>query len=424
MKFEKSQTFFQIAQLLMPGGVNSPVRAFKSVGGEPLYIKCGKGSKIIDIDGNEFIDYVASWGLLILGHSHPSVVKEIVKTAQTGTSFGTCHKNEIVLSQMIIEAIPSIEKIRFVNSGTEAVMSAIRVARAFTGKEKIIKFDGCYHGHYDNLLVKAGSGLATFGIPSSKGISGESAKNTVSLPYNDFHAVEKTVNQYKKEISAIILEPIAANMGVVHPEEGFLTNLSKICKVNDILLIFDEVITGFRMCYGGVQNIYEIKPDLTILGKIIGGGLPVGAYGGKKEIMALVAPEGDVYQAGTLSGNPIAMSAGIVTLKLLKKYDYNKINNLAAELSHQLSDLFEKNKIGVIINRAGSMFTCFFMGKRPKNFNDVKNADTDKYAKFFWGLLHHNVYFPPSQFEACFVSFAHTYADIKRTVIAAQKALK
>jgi glutamate-1-semialdehyde-2,1-aminomutase len=423
MKFDKSGKLFHKAQSLMPGGVNSPVRAFKSVGGEPLYIQSGKGSHITDVDGNQFIDYVASWGPLILGHSHPQVIKAIKETALSGTSFGTCHANEILLAKLIIDAIPNIEKIRFVNSGTEAVMSAIRAARAYAGREKIIKFDGCYHGHYDNLLVKAGSGLATLGIPSSKGISAEAAKNTISLPYNDLASVEKTIQQNSNAIAAIILEPIAANMGVVLPEEGFLNGLGRLCKDYAIVLIFDEVITGFRMCYGGVQNIYNIKPDLTILGKIIGGGLPVGAYGGKKEIMQLIAPEGDVYQAGTLSGNPIAMSAGIATLSLLKKSNYKKLSKTAADLTHRLSEVFEQHHIKAVINRAGPMFTCFFLDQRPKNFNDVNAADTKLYASFFWGLIRNNVYFPPSQFEACFVSFAHTSQDIERTVQAVKRAL-
>lgn len=408
----------------MPGGVNSPVRAFKSVGGTPLFISKGKGSKIIDVDGNTYIDYVCSWGPLILGHSNPIVIKAIKEALNNGTSFGACNYSEIKLSKIITEAIPSIEKIRFVNSGTEAVMSAIRVARAFTGKTKIIKFDGCYHGHYDDLLVKAGSGLATYGVPSSKGVSPEVAKNTISLPYNDVKIIEEALEKNKNEIAAIIVEPIAGNMGVVLPENGFLTSLWKLCKEEKILLIFDEVITGFRICYGGVQNIYEIKPDLTILGKIIGGGLPIGAYGGRKEIMDLISPNGDVYQAGTLSGNPIAMAAGIATLQELKKKNYKYINDLCAELTHNLSDLIEKHNIPAALNRAGSMFTCFFLNKRPKNFEEVKKADVEKYSKFFWGLIKNNVYFPPSQFEACFISFAHNKADINKTIEAAAKIFK
>ncbi len=425
MKFTKSQRYYNEAKRIMPGGVNSPVRAFKSVGGNPIFINKGKGSKIIDVDQNEYIDYVNSWGPLILGHCHPKVLKAINSVLQEGTSFGACNRYEIELAKLIIEAIPSIEKIRFVNSGTEAVMSAIRVARAFTGKSKIIKFDGCYHGHYDDLLVKAGSGLATYGVPASKGILDEIAKNTISLPYNNITAVEDAIEKNKNEIAAIILEPIAANMGVVLPENGFLTGLAKLCKEERILLIFDEVITGFRICYGGVQNIYEIKPDITILGKIIGGGFPVGAYGGRKEIMDLISPEGDVYQAGTLSGNPVAMIAGITTLKILKKFkSYKKINDLCAELTHKLSDIFEENKLKVTINRAGSMFTCFFLDKRPKNFDDVKNADAKKYSKFFWGLINNKVYFPPSQFEACFISFAHSKSDIEKTAKAVEKTIR
>lgn len=425
MRFTNSQRYYNEAKRIMPGGVNSPVRAFKSVGGNPIFINKGKGSKIIDIDQNEYIDYVNSWGPLILGHCHPKVLKAINSVLQNGTSFGACNRYEVELAKLIIEAIPSIEKIRFINSGTEAVMSAIRVARAFTGKSKIIKFDGCYHGHYDDLLVKAGSGLATYGVPASKGILAEIAKNTISLPYNNITAVEDAIEKNKNEVAAIILEPIAANMGVVLPENGFLTGLAKLCKEERILLIFDEVITGFRICYGGVQNIYEIKPDITILGKIIGGGFPVGAYGGRKEIMDLISPEGDVYQAGTLSGNPVAMIAGITTLKILKKFkSYKKINDLCAELTHKLSDIFEENKLKITINRAGSMFTCFFLDKRPKNFDDVKNADTKKYSKFFWGLINNKVYFPPSQFEACFISFAHSKSDIEKTAKAVEKTIR
>jgi len=424
MKLTKSKRYYEEARKIMPGGVNSPVRAFKNVGGHPIFINKGRGSKIIDVDRNEYIDYVNSWGPLILGHCHPKVLKAIKSVLEEGTSFGACNRYEIELAKLIIEAIPSIEKIRFVNSGTEAVMSAIRVARAFTGRNKIIKFDGCYHGHYDDLLIKAGSGLATYGVPASKGILSEIVKNTISLPYNNIKAVEEAIEKNKDEIAAIILEPIAANMGVVLPEDGFLTGLAKLCREEKILLIFDEVITGFRICYGGVQNIYEIKPDITILGKIIGGGFPVGAYGGKKEVMDLISPEGDVYQAGTLSGNPVAMMAGIATLKILKKIkSYKKINDLCAELTHKLSDIFEENKLKVTINRAGSMFTCFFLDKRPKNFDDVKNADTNKYAKFFWGLIHNKVYFPPSQFEACFLSFAHSKSDIERTAKAVEKTV-
>jgi len=423
MKFEKSEQYYSVAKELMPGGVSSPVRAFRAVGGAPIFIKKGIGSRVIDEDDNEYIDYVGSWGPLILGHSHPAVVHAIQEAVQDGTSFGACHVSEIRLAELIKEAFPSIEKVRFVNSGTEAVMSAIRIARAFTGKEKIIKFDGCYHGHYDNLLVKAGSGLATFGLASSLGVSSEAVINTITLPYNNIEMVGKAFERFGKEIGMVIVEPVAANMGVVKPEAEFLVNLEKICKDNNALLIFDEVITGFRLCYGGAQKIYSINPDITILGKIIGGGLPVGAYGGRKEIMDLLAPVGDVYQAGTLSGNPVAMSAGIATLTSLKEMNYDKLDEMTEKLVSSVKEIFQNANIDMGINRMGSMFTCFFLHKQPRNFDDVKMANSISYAKFFWALIKNGVYFPPSQFEACFVSFAHNDEDIKRTIEAVEKAV-
>lgn len=422
MKLNKSESLFDFAQKLMPGGVSSPVRAFKSVGGTPIFMKSGNGAIIIDEDGNKYVDYVASWGPLILGHANRIVIEAIERTAENGTSFGACTFAEIELAKLIVEAFPSIEKVRFVNSGTEAVMSAIRVARAYTGREKIIKFDGCYHGHYDNLLVKAGSGLATFGISSSLGIPADTIQNTITLPYNNIEIVRKAFERFPTQIASIIIEPVAANMGLVLPEGNFLQQLEEICKENGTLLIFDEVITGFRLCYGGAQTIYSINPDITILGKIIGGGLPVGAYGGKKEIMDYVAPIGNVYQAGTLSGNPVAMNAGIATLKILKKKNYEQLSKITENLTTQIEKIFKELNIGIAINRIGSMFTFFFLDKKPKNFEDVMMSNTILYSKFFWALIKNGVYFPPSQFEVCFVSFAHKDNYIKKTIKAVKEA--
>lgn len=422
MRIKRSERLFNLAQQLMPGGVSSPVRAFKSVSGTPIFIKSGNGARVIDEDGNEYVDYVASWGPLILGHANRIVIEAIKRAAENGTSFGACTISEIELAKLIIEAFPSIEKVRFVNSGTEAVMSAIRVARAFTGREKIIKFDGCYHGHYDNLLVKAGSGLATFGISSSLGIPTDAIQKTITLPYNNIEVVEKAFEKFTNQIAVVIIEPVAANMGLVLPELNFLRRLEKICRENGTLLIFDEVITGFRLCYGGAQTLYSIKPDITILGKIIGGGLPVGAYGGRKEIMDYIAPIGNVYQAGTLSGNPIAMNAGIATLKILKKKNYEQLSKVTENLANQVEEVFKDLNIGIAVNRMVSMFTCFFLNKKPKNFEDVMMSNTILYSKLFWGLLKGSVYFPPSQFEVCFVSFAHRDNDVKVTLKAVKEA--
>jgi glutamate-1-semialdehyde 2,1-aminomutase len=403
--------------------VNSPVRAFRSVGGDPRFIKSGKGSRIKDVDGVSYIDYVGSWGPLILGHSPTSVRAVLQKQIPLGTSFGAPTENEVILAEMIAEAFPSIEKVRLVNSGTEATMSAIRLARAFTGRNKIIKFDGCYHGHVDNLLVKAGSGVATLGLPDSPGVHPQGSSDTISIPYNDCETIEHVLESNRAEIAAVILEPVAGNMGTVLPERGFLQRVRKLTREHGALLIFDEVITGFRLSYGGAQEILKTKPDLTCLGKIIGGGLPVGAYGGHRQIMKWVAPEGPVYQAGTLSGNPLAVAAGIATLKALKKAGtYSKLERLTTELVSGLRKASEDSEIPVQINSIGSMFTVFFAESPVTDFQTAKTSNTIRYGRFFHALLKGGIYFPPSQFETCFVSTAHTRNDIRTTIRTARDA--
>ncbi len=401
----------------MPGGVNSPVRAFQSVGGDPRFIKSGKGSRITDVDGVSYIDYVGSWGPLILGHTSSPVMAALRNQIPLGTTFGAPTENEVVLAEMITAAFPSVEKVRLVNSGTEATMSAIRLARAFTNRKKIIKFDGCYHGHVDNLLVKAGSGVATLGLPDSPGVHPQGSSDTISVPYNDAETVRRVLEKHRAKIAAVILEPVAGNMGTVLPERSFLQRLRKLTREHGALLIFDEVITGFRLAYGGAQEILKTKPDVTCLGKIIGGGLPVGAYGGHREIMKWVAPEGPVYQAGTLSGNPLAVAAGIATLKALKKAGtYSKLERLTAELVSGLRKAAEDAEIPVQINSIGSMFTLFFSESPVKDFQTAKTSDSARYGKFFHAMLKKNIYFPPSQFETCFVSLAHTRTDIRTTI--------
>ncbi|MBN1570296.1 MAG: glutamate-1-semialdehyde 2,1-aminomutase [Acidobacteria bacterium] len=421
----RSKVLFARAQKLIPGGVNSPVRAFRSVGGNPRFIRSGKGSHVVDVDGESYIDYLGSWGPLILGHSPAPVQAALKSQISLGTSFGASTENEVVLAEMITNAIPSIERVRLVNSGTEATMSAIRLARAFTNRTKIIKFDGCYHGHVDSLLVKAGSGVATLGLPDSPGVQPAECGATISIPYNDAETVQQVLELNRAEIAAIIVEPVAGNMGTVLPAKGFLQRLRKLSREHGVLLIFDEVITGFRLSYGGAQEVLNVKPDLTCLGKIIGGGLPVGAYGGHHEIMKWVAPEGPVYQAGTLSGNPLAVAAGIATLKTLKKPGtYAKIERMAVELATGLLIAAERAGIPVQINNIGSMFTVFFASSPVTDFQKAKTSDTDRYAKFFNAMLERGVYFPPSQFETCFVSLAHTHNDIKSTIQAAREAFK
>lgn len=422
MEIKKSKALYKKAIRLMPGGVNSPVRAFKAVGGSPLFISRAKGSKIYDVDSNEYIDYVLSWGPMILGHSHPSVVNALKSAIENGASFGAPIPLEIELARMIIKAYPSIAKVRMVNSGTEATMSAIRAARGFTNRDKIIKFEGCYHGHADGLLVKAGSGAATFGIPDSPGVPKSYAKNTVTLPFNDIEAFKHIVQKEWKSIACVILEPVVGNIGCVLPRHGFLEALRKETEKYGIVLIFDEVMTGFRVSYGGAQAYYGIKPDMTCLGKVIGGGLPVGAYGGKMEIMSMIAPEGPVYQAGTLSGNPLAMTAGIETLKILSaKNIYDKLERTMLHLEEGLKDAAKKAGAKTKFYRAGTMFCTYFTDTEVVDYKTAKTSDTEKFAKFFTGILNCGINLAPSQFEAGFISIAHSNADINKTINAAYR---
>jgi glutamate-1-semialdehyde 2,1-aminomutase len=422
---KRSRALFVRAQRVIPGGVNSPVRAFRSVGEEPRFIRSGKGSRLVDEDGVTYLDYVCSWGPLILGHAPATVQAALRRQLPKGTSFGASTENEVVLAEIICRAFPSVEKVRLVNSGTEATMSAIRLARAFTGRFKILKFDGCYHGHSDGLLVKAGSGVATLGLPESPGVPPESAALTLSIPFNNLELVNRALNMHRAEIAAVIVEPVVGNMGVVPPEKGFLHGLRKLTREHGTLLIFDEVITGFRVSYGGAQQLYRVQPDITCLGKIIGGGLPVGAYGGSNEIMKLVAPEGPVYQAGTLAGNPMAMAAGIATLTALKsRAVYVKLERLTAHLVKGLLEAANVAGVAVRINRVGSMFTVFFTSAPVTDYQTARGSDTHRYGGFFRAMLERGVYFPPSQFEACFVSLVHTFKDIDETIKAAREAFK
>lgn len=421
----KSQRLFREAEACIPGGVNSPVRAFKAVGGNPIFIARGQGSHIFDVDGNEYIDYVCSWGPLILGHRHPNVVAALRKALGKGTSYGAPTEAEVEFAQRICRLIPSIEKVRLVNSGTEATMSAIRLARAFTGRSKIIKFDGCYHGHGDSLLVKAGSGVATLGLPDSPGIPPQFASETLSLPYNDTQSAKEAVARHKNDIAGLIIEPVVGNAGVILPKKGYLQELRTITAENRIVLIFDEVITGFRLALGGAQQRYRIKPDLTCLGKIIGGGLPVGAYGGRREIMSLVAPEGPVYQAGTLSGNPLAVAAGLTTLRRLERSGgYDRLETRTAELCDGLSEAARRAHVPITVNRIGSMFTIFFTDSEVYDYQTAKSCHTQWYGRFFKLMLERNIYLPPSQFEAGFVSLAHTQQDINKTIRASRDAFR
>jgi glutamate-1-semialdehyde 2,1-aminomutase len=424
-KFDRSRKLFRKASAVIPGGVNSPVRAFKAVGGNPLFIERAKGSKIYDADGNSYVDYVLSWGPMILGHAHPGVVKALRKAVKNGTSYGAPTALEVELAELVLKAYPSMNKVRMVNSGTEATMSAIRVARGYTGRDKIIKFEGCYHGHADGLLVKAGSGAMTFGVPDSPGVPKSYAKNTITLPYNDAVALKETIEREGASIACVILEPVVGNVGCVLPKPGFLESVRKLTKKFGIVLIFDEVMTGFRVSFGGAQARYGIKPDMTCLGKVIGGGLPVGAYGGKKEIMAMVSPEGPVYQAGTLSGNPLAMTAGIETLReLAKKGVYAEIEKKSAMLEEGLSDSAKRAGVRTRFYRAGSMFCTYFTDREVYDYTTAKTADTEKFSKFFAGMLRRGVNIAPSQFEAGFMSLAHTDRDIERTVRAAYEAFR
>ena len=421
----KSEALWQRAQRFLPGGVNSPVRAWQSVKGNPLFIERAKGAKIYDVDGHEYIDYVCSWGPIIVGHAHEEVIEAIKQTALKGTSFGAPTEVEVELAEMIIKAFPSIEKVRMVNSGTEATMSALRLARAYTQRDKVIKFDGCYHGHADSFLVQAGSGLATLGIPASPGVPEDLTKHTISLPYNDLSAVENVFAQIGEEIACIIVEPVAGNMGVVLPEEGFLRGLRRVTQRYGSLLIFDEVITGFRVSWGGAQLHYGIEPDLTCLGKIIGGGMPVGAYGGKKEIMSLIAPEGQVYQAGTLSGNPLAMSAGLATLKILQRPEvYKELEKKTRQLTEGIKQAAEETGISLQINQIASMFSLFFNDRPVTDYESVLKSNSDMFIKYFYGMLKRGIYLAPSAYEASFVSLAHTDEDIKRTIEAVYHTFK
>ncbi len=425
MKTTRSAKLFAEAQTLIPGGVNSPVRAFRSVGGQPRFIKRAKGARLYDVDGNAYIDYVLSWGPMILGHAAPKVISAIKKAAGQGTSYGAPTELETDLAKAIREAFPSMEKIRLVSSGTEAVMSAIRVARGFTKRDGILKFEGCYHGHSDYLLAKAGSGLATLGIPDSPGVPADFAKHTLTAPYNDIRTVQQLVKEHRNNLACIILEPIAGNMGVVPPAPDFLSALRHLTTENDILLIFDEVISGFRVSYGGAQALYGIKPDLTVLGKIIGGGLPVGAYGGRKEIMDLIAPSGPVYQAGTLSGNPLAVTAGLATLKQLKARGvYKKLEEQSAVLADGIGKAAKKAGVPLTQTRVGSMLTAFFTSGPVVDWNTAKQSDTKRYGQYFHHMLEQGVYLAPSQFEAAFLSTAHTTSNIDHTIKAAAAAFK
>jgi len=413
MKRSQSESLFARAQLSIPGGVNSPVRAFRGVGGTPLFIARGDGSRIVDVDGNQFIDYIGSWGPLILGHRPACVIEAVASTLETGTTFGAPTGRETELAELIIAAVPSVELVRLVNSGTEATMSALRVARGFTGRNLTVKFEGCYHGHVDSLLVRAGSGLLTLGIADTAGVPAAFADTTIALPYNDLERIEALFRHMGNEIAAVIVEPVAGNMGCVAPRPGFLEGLREVTRRHDALLIFDEVMTGFRVGPGGAQRLYNITPDLTTMGKIIGGGLPLAAYGGRADIMKKVAPLGPVYQAGTLSGNPVAVSAGVAMLRHLNAHPeiYQTLEDRAARLTAAVP-------AGATVNRVGSMFTWFFTEQQVTDWETAKTSDTARFARFFHHLLEHGVYFPPSQFEAAFLSAAHSDADIDATIAA------
>jgi len=425
MNTNRSKELFQKACKVMPGGVNSPVRAFKSVGGSPLFIKKARGSKVWDVDGNVYIDYVGSWGPLIFGHAHPQIVEALKRQVELGTSYGAPTELEIELAELVVSAVPSLEVIRMVNSGTEAVMSAIRLARGVTGRDKIIKFEGCYHGHVDSMLVKAGSGLASLGIPECPGIVSDLAKHTLTIPFNDIKKVEELFEAEGKNIACLIVEPIGGNMGVVPPKIGFLDKLRELTKQAGALLIFDEVMTGFRVALGGAQSLYGVQPDLTCLGKVIGGGLPVGAYGGSKQIMDNIAPTGSIYQAGTLSGNPLAMTAGIEMLKLLST---SSIYDDLERKSEKLCAGFKSNviKLGITASftRVGSMFSMFFTAEDVVDFESAKSSDINFFKSYFTALLKEGVYIAPSQFEAGFMSAVHTDEEIEQTIEANYKALK
>jgi len=421
----KSAALFQQAQQIIPGGVNSPVRAFKSVGLQPPFIQRAAGARVYDVDGNAYIDYVGSWGPMILGHAHPQVIAAVQAAAASGCSFGAPTELEVRLAQLIVDAFPSMDMVRMVNSGTEATMSAIRLARGFTGRDMILKFAGCYHGHADSLLVKAGSGAMTFGVPDSPGVPADLAKYTLTVPFNDLAAVRRALEAHAGQVAGVILEPAVGNMGLVPPEEGFLEGLSQVTRAHDTLLIFDEVMTGFRVDYGGVQTLYNLDPDLTTLGKVIGGGLPVGAYGGKREIMQHMSPVGPIYQAGTLSGNPLAMTAGITTLEILRAAPpYAVLGERTAHLMAETARAAKQHNVPVHTAALGSMFTLFFSQKPVRNFEDASACDIPAFRRYFARMLQAGIYLAPSQFEAGFLSTAHTEADIEETLRAGAAALQ
>jgi glutamate-1-semialdehyde 2,1-aminomutase len=414
---EKSEELFRKAKELMPGGVNSPVRAFRAVGGTPVFMASGRGAHVKDVDGNDYLDFVCSWGPLILGHCHPEVMKALAAVLETGTSFGASTSGEVALAEEILKAFPSVERVRLVNSGTEAILSAVRLARAATRRDKILKFEGCYHGHSDSLLVKAGSGVATLGLPDSPGVPQVLAELTLTIPFNDFEALESAFKTHRDQLAAAMIEPVVGNMGVVPPKPGFLERLRALTEEQGTVLIFDEVITGFRVAYGGAQQLYGIRADLTTLGKVIGGGLPVGAYGGKSSLMELVAPSGPVYQAGTLSGNPLAVAAGAKTLEVLRRPGtYERLEALGKRLGEGLVEQAKQAGIPLSVNRMGSMLTAFFNSAPVTDYPSAKASDSVKFATFFGEMLSRGVYFPPSQFESLFVSTAHSEEEIDRAV--------
>jgi glutamate-1-semialdehyde 2,1-aminomutase len=424
LKFSSSENLFAKAQALMPGGVNSPVRAWQAVGGAPFLVAKGAGPRLYDLDGNSFLDYVCSWGPLILGHAHPRVVAAVQEAAARGLSFGAPTPGEVELAELLCRAVPSLEMVRLVTSGTEACMSALRLARAATGRSLVVKFDGCYHGHADSFLVAAGSGVLTQAIPGSPGVPPEIAGLTLSLPYNDLESVGQVFGSRGAEIAAVIVEPVAGNMGVVEPRPDFLSGLRQLCHRHGSILIFDEVITGFRAAWGGAQALCGVSPDLTCLGKIIGGGLPIGAYGGRRDLMAQMAPVGPVYQAGTLSGNPVAVAAGLALLTALQEGDiYAELENKGAWLARELHEAVARAGVPVTVNRVGSMLTVFFTPGPVTGLADAKKADLSAFARFFQGMLRQGIYLPPSQFEAWFVSLAHTEANLEETVSAARRVL-
>lgn len=424
MKTDRSTTLFQRSQAFIPGGVNSPVRACKSVGSLPRFIERAEGCRLVDADGNTYVDYVGSWGPMILGHRHPSVIQAITDVLSRGTSFGAPTDLELELARRVTEAVPSVEMVRMVNSGTEATMSAIRLARGVTGRDIVIKFDGCYHGHADTLLVDAGSGVATLNIPGSPGVPASVVQHTLSLPYNDPEAVKTVMTERGRDVAAIIVEPVAGNMGMVAPKPGFLETLREVTAQNGSLLIFDEVMCGFRVAYGGAQSLYDIRPDLTCFGKIIGGGMPVGAYGGRQDIMGQIAPEGAVYQAGTLSGNPVAMAAGLATLEQLRQPGaYETLEDRSRRLGEGLADAARRNKIPASFNRVGSMLGMFFTDQPVTDFASAKMSDLDRFGRYYRLMLDAGIYLAPSQFEAGFVSLAHDDDAIAQTIEAADTAL-